>query len=894
MRQSSKPLLRIQRGQRGVQRVGEKIMIEKSHWHCMRLLLALVSLVTAAALAIAIVGLFYPVSFSTVSTRSIQQTSLVIGQNGSLPDNIDHVLLDNEEPITLTLACPAASSYIDREISIYSLTNVSHSFVLGPSCIGFDKYNRRTIRFEPQEGAGFKFRVLSPNLFTILGFTCIEWCDGTGCTRIDEAPTSIVVEPVEPNEGAFAFPDDASTFLPIFPTIVSGMMTFPPTDSREYSSIQGALDDLKGKVVHNTTIFLPPGTYRENLLFDGFTSGNQPSGTEDELQLAGPNIRGLTLVGDSRVIMGNTWINCQDAKRINYEFLGGSQGMGLSVGLEEGNDNNITVVGGDTLVVFRLANDGGTSSTQTDFIRGGVEAGDLLLIKDFTGTFYEVAVAAVPTATSIQLDLSSSDPAGIDLDSIFSQCGSAFTFLPNRVVEGIPLDSVLLAFGAGVSNAETTNSILFTLFRQSPFANVIINQDVSIFGIRFKTVPAPFALPQLFNVSQSHARIAAGARLFNTVWDSRGTNFRCDFITATESAEFTQCGCLTVHTGDGYISTIINDGSFIGNVTEGTNVFDTAGAGGIPLKNGFALTIVGGKARSTLGFYGGSRASEIQLLVMLGEQEDIGSTISEGILGTFQTSHVYIKELMGEWRILTQINADMTIINAQNLYSSSSPQFTVGVLGGGQIHVDKLVTENTISSPILNIGDNGQFFANELLWRGFSRLTDVVSVANKIVIRRLSPFQGTAFPETLFPNGIVPDLQAVESSQLYVGGARVWAMGSTSTGSSGGGGPTGILSPSSTRLQISANTVAVPGIITRTFNCDFDGSPRLFLGNVYRVYSELAFAHQLVIPAQCGFTWPGGFYTATFTSAAIGDGLTFYVTTPEIIVEHTVGMITFS
>jgi hypothetical protein len=252
---------------------------------------------------------------------------------------------------------------------------------------------------------------------------------------VKAAPRSIVIG--TPTAGVDSFPvTDVATrkriprtrpptkrayrdVLPQFPGYLpSG--PFPPTDAVHVGSFHEALILLQGKVINETTIYVHPGTYTENVHFDGFFGrcSFTSSSLRDSPDGSGNSAcRGLIVVGDNRAVAAASYMHGGFAPAWFRTDLLGNWGGAVSLSCDtDARSITVTVTDGNP-----------------DFEALGVVANDLVMAYNAsTDAYTELTVESVSANTVVFT--SDSWPAG-DCP-VGGGAGSMITFLPNRIIQG--------------------------------------------------------------------------------------------------------------------------------------------------------------------------------------------------------------------------------------------------------------------------------------------------------------------------------------------------------------------------------------------------------------------------------------------------------------------------
>lgn len=206
--------------------------------------------------------------------------------------------------------------------------------------------------------------------------------------------------------------------LPNFPGFLpSG--PYPPAGAIKVNTFREAILLLQGKVVNDTTIYVHPGTYTENVHLDGyfgrcsFASTDLNEGTTSSGQ---SSCRGLVVVGDNRAVAGVSYMHGGNAPAWFRTDLLGNWGGVTSLSCNGTRTLQVTVDGANP-----------------DFIGLGIVAGDkLVAYKASTDTYYDLVVQSAINTNQLL----------ITTDSWSGSCpfdgskGSLLTFLPNRVIQG--------------------------------------------------------------------------------------------------------------------------------------------------------------------------------------------------------------------------------------------------------------------------------------------------------------------------------------------------------------------------------------------------------------------------------------------------------------------------
>ena len=393
----------------------------------------------------------------------------------------------------LSMTLPAdLTPYRNKVFHIYSVIDeAEHMIEIAAGGSSWDKYHEfPVLMIESTASSGVSFTVLNNDdisLNSANGALKCRTMNKDTCVPIDREPyTFAVVTPDAGSpEGAFTWPSstgeaqfhsnskrnnaEAIPQLPIFPAPTTGG-TFPPEAAVSFSTISEALSPLTGKVVFNTTIFVNPGIYEENILVDGFYSKISYSGSSVEEQPRLLTSQGLKIVGDPRIFAGATYGDCIEFSGDvdNIFLVDGEQIFGES-------PNAVQPVGLDTVSFIRcdLLSDNTIDKSSCDPGTGpklnetGYAPGDRVKIYDANNDEFHILNIVSITADNVQFNLTDSSIS--DIADIFpatdatTTCGSTITFLPNREIR-------------------TTGFDLGDRGEIGTTAGVTLNQDVIMYG----------------------------------------------------------------------------------------------------------------------------------------------------------------------------------------------------------------------------------------------------------------------------------------------------------------------------------------------------------------------------------------------------------------------------
>ena len=263
--------------------------------------------------------------------------------------------------------------------------------------------------------------------------------------QVKSAPEVIVIG--TPVHGVESFPvTPEKKNIPIFPNPINPGGTFPPAGAIHVDTFREALLLLQGKVINDTTIYVHPGVYEENVEFEGFFSQCTGSSDLDE-SVSTKTCRGLTVVGDNRRIAGYSFVNDgytafyipglefgSDRSRVSLTCLStGAQGV-IQVELTQTEESENLCDGGATC--------------QPDFAAVGVVAGDRIkayaTIDDATSVYYDLVVVSV-SGNEITYEFATPPidvnvcPVAVDTFDT-SPGSSAIVVEPNRIIQaqGLP------------------------------------------------------------------------------------------------------------------------------------------------------------------------------------------------------------------------------------------------------------------------------------------------------------------------------------------------------------------------------------------------------------------------------------------------------------------------
>ena len=316
------------------------------------------------------------------------------------------------------------------------------------------------------------------NGFTSPSVTVTDVLD-LSMAQVKTAPESIVIG--SPVDGIESFPTTpVAKTIPIFPNPINPGGTFPPSNAVHVDTFQEALLLLQGKVINDTTIYVHPGVYEENVEFEGFFS--QCTGTSDLGNATAKTCRGLTVVGDNRRIVGYSFVNDgytaffipgldfgSDRSRVNLTCLStGVQGV-IQVELTKTDETSNLCDGGATC--------------QPDFAAVGVVAGDRIktyaTIDDTTIAYYDLIVVSV-SGNEITYEFATPPvdvnvcPVAVDT-SDNSPGTSAIVVEPNRIIQ---------AQGLATTGDDTLDRVT------SPNAALNTGQASLLYGFTIRGPPA--------------------------------------------------------------------------------------------------------------------------------------------------------------------------------------------------------------------------------------------------------------------------------------------------------------------------------------------------------------------------------------------------------------------
>lgn len=401
----------------------------------------------------------------------------------------------------------------------------------------------------------------------ITAFECLE----PPCLVLD-AFTSAVITPAGGSpSGAFSWPTpdgqpqtaskrSVVPVIPVFPTANLGGV-FPPPDAIPFESGSAALSQLAGKAVFNTTIFFNPGTYTENLIVDGFSSGSSFSGAANGTHPRSIHPQGLVLVGDPRVIVGMTWFDCarnQDGSA--YRLANGDAIAPFTNSIIGLSTDTVRLDTCDAPLSGVPPDKTSCSSTGPDFDAAGIVPGDVAVVFDrVSAEFYELPISGV-SGSDLTFDLSNS--ALSNITDVFSaapatpqQCGASLTIMPNRIIQGVGASNPGNQFPDGPPD--------------SPVAVVALNRPVTMYGFWIKQPGNGLDTSLNDNFTSSTLAVQTQARVGGVVVDGRGTA-----VTNSLSRE----SPLFIN-GDGFLTDRVNSASFLSNDTVDLTGFEDISGG---------------------------------------------------------------------------------------------------------------------------------------------------------------------------------------------------------------------------------------------------------------------------------------------------------------------------
>jgi len=806
---------------------------------------------------------------TTIMYQQACLEDLVHTIDAEVPSTHEIQYLDSSNGLSMTLPVDL-SGYVNKQFRVYSRStgDSDHMIEIASGGASWDDYpGYPYLRIKNVDGAGVVFEVIDSTQLAVhsgsLSYRCRDLSQQTCLPIHPVAYTFARVSPViSAPSGSFLWPDSEGnptftgskrsvvTQISVYPTSYPGSI-FPPPDSVHFSSATGALNALSGTHVQNTTIYFEPGTYTENILIDGFTSGADFSGSGAIPNPRTVQVRGLVLQGDPRVITGATFVDCAR----NYQENDYSDGNGNRI---FGNRANAIIPLSSTQVkVARCDTDDArvpdkqgicTDENGPQFSQAGVVAGDIAVIYDRVGgnSYYEVKVASALDNT-ITFDLTGSGLS--DIQTVFlpnftdpDLCGNSFGIMPNRIIEGI-----------GVSGDDTD-----ILPNNAPVSVLAINKPVTMVGFWVKqSGNGASDLSSNTNLTMQTVTVSDRAQLMSTVIDGR--------LNGVTGGVFDSVDPCAVY-GHGHLTNRINDVAW----TQQNSTLPGAPA----IQDRYLpLTIMGFEdsgVNDQLVIYGPARAELFGVVII-----SVTTAIEmEGGSLALQSGAVLVGKASGQG-----IDADETgIVSSEDTITIIGFGQAITARSGGLAKLNSL-TYFDIDECILSATGGGRIIVGSTYYpsTGSMDLFCVDSFSQgEITIDDMggtSPQVGT----------ILEGAGQGYSHRTYIEYAEVRVTNS---------GVGGDIDPRAALTEItsaSAQIVTIP--------CSSDSFLDRLRAKSYCVRSRTAFAHSIDITSESGcpgIRFPGGTCTATFTSAAVGDGICFTVFEDALWVTHEEGTITYS
>lgn len=803
--------------------------------------------------------------FKTVNVEAICPAEAVHTTDGELLSTHESQHLENTNT-ALRITLPAdLSDYVRKLFKVY------RSGVEGPTHIleiaaGGASWDReidayRFLRILPGPGAGVTFYVLDESTIAVVGSSGVTKCrdatSGQTCLPLDGvAYTFAKVYPDdEPPAGSFRWPDangDATTTqskrgdpvvvpqIAVFPTPRTGV-SYPPAGAIEFDSATSALNALAGTVVQNTTIYFEPGTYHENLLIDGFMSGADFSGSSALPNPRSIQPRGLILVGDPRILMGSTWVDCATNYLNQFSEVSEMKIFGV-------NPNSIIPISSTTVEVLRCPVDSQshlvnklscTSTSGPNFEVGGVVEGDVVMIYDRpNGEYHKVTIVSAASNT-VTFNLTGSGLT--DISTVFpttitqtSQCGSSFTLMPNRIIEG-------------VGNYDEDDSASGKLIH-SPISILAINEPVTMMGFWIKR-------PTTGNRTLYSMTVAARANIMSTVIDNSSPLSN----TWPRVFPFT-FGHIHVDVG-GYLTNQIMSIDFVSTNT-------TSIGQGTLIRRYQPLTMLGGEQsgfRMELSMSGGDARLHALTIVSAHSGIEIGSAHLFLLSGSV---FVATDNPSGGTGLTITAGGIVDGLEKHAFFGFKRAVQTIGVSAGrlGEvIHFDlqecafRVAHSSKISMSSTNYPDTVSDHA---------LICDIHSPGASITIDGMN--------NDPYPNRPLLGAGNGYNNLVYMNGHEVRYPGSNAAGN----------------LDIHSAITIISGLIN--IPCDDAEFMQGFIGKSYCVSADGVVARtiQITAPADCpNLRFPGGTCTATMSNA--NTGICFTVFATHMWVTHEEGVVTY-